>query len=179
MAIVNRPLSASDIQKAKPSSKPYSLYLFDGRGLYLQVTTKGRKIWHCRYNRPATGRATFVSQGSYPALSLAGARTEHQKYLSLLAKGIDPKELEREAQQQVKMVKESRLCVVAKKWHDSKKGSVSEKHHAQIWSTLERNVFPAIGDIPVTKLKAPVLIAALKPVESRGRWKPCAVLFNE
>lgn len=66
------------------------------------------------------------------------------------------------------MVEESRSCVVAKKWHDTKKGSVSEKHHAQIWSSLERNVFPAIGDIPVTELKAPVLIAALKPVESRG-----------
>lgn len=166
MAIVNRPLSASEIQKAKPSSKPY--YLFDGRGLCLKVATSGRKIWHCRYKRPATGKNTFVSLGAYPALSLADARLEHQKFLALLAKGIDPKVLEREAEQQVRIAEEARFRVVAEQWHKTKKGKVSDKHYAQIWSSLENNVFPAMGDALVTELKAPDLIVALKPIEKRG-----------
>lgn len=176
MAIVTRPLSASEIQKAKPSTKPY--LLFDGKGLCLQVKPSGKKYWRFRYTRPSTGKATEISLGSYPELSLADARVEHQKYLSLLAKGIDPKDLEREAKTQVKMTEESRFSVVAKKWHDVKKEYVSEKHAAQIWSSLERDVFPALGNLSVTEIKAPTLITALKPVEVRGALETLSRLIQ-
>ncbi len=166
MAIITRPLSAAEIQKAKPAAKPYML--FDGRGLCLQVKPNGKKYWRYRYTRPATGKSTDISLGLYPEISLADARLEHQKYLALLAKGIDPKAEEREAKQQVKIAEETRFRVVAEKWHNTKKGKVSEQHHAQIWSSLENNVIQTIGDIPVTELKAPELIAALKPIEARG-----------
>lgn len=166
MVIVTRPLTAIEVQKAKPSSKPWCL--FDGRGLCLQITPKGHKFWHCRYKRPATGKATFVSLGCWPVLSLADARLEHQKFLGLLAKGIDPKTLEREAQEQVKIAEETRFREVAEKWHSTKKDKVTEQHHAQIWSSLENNVLPTIGDIPVTELKAHDLIAALSPIKARG-----------
>ncbi|MED9090185.1 integrase arm-type DNA-binding domain-containing protein [Escherichia marmotae] len=59
MAIVTRPLSASEIQKAKPSTKPY--LLFDGKGLCLQVKPSGKKYWRFRYTRPSTGKATEIS----------------------------------------------------------------------------------------------------------------------
>ncbi|HCM1951056.1 TPA: hypothetical protein N3A08_000001 [Salmonella enterica subsp. salamae serovar 9,46:z4,z24:z39:z42] len=35
MAIITSPLSATEVHKAKPAPKPY--YLFDGRGLCLQI----------------------------------------------------------------------------------------------------------------------------------------------
>lgn len=107
MAIVTRPLSAAEVQKAKPSSKPY--LLFDGKGLCLQVKTSGKKYWRFRYTRPSTGKGTEISMGSYPEISLADARVEHQKYLSLLAKNIAPKDLKREAKTQVKMAEEGRF----------------------------------------------------------------------
>ncbi|MEC9671074.1 integrase arm-type DNA-binding domain-containing protein [Escherichia marmotae] len=116
--------------------------------------------------------------GSYPELSLTDARIKHQKYLSLLAKGIDPKDLEREAKTQVKMTEESRFSVVAKKWHDVKKEYVSEKHAAQIWSSLERDVFPALGNLSVAEIKAPTLITALKPVEVRGALETLSRLIQ-
>jgi integrase len=166
MAIVTNPLTATQVHKAKPAAKPYML--FDGRGLCLQVKPSGKKYWRFRYIRPTIGKNTDISLGLYPDISLADARFEHQKYLALLAKGIDPKALERETQQQVKIAEETRFRVVAQKWHNTKKSKVSEKHHAQIWSSLENNVLPAIGDILVTELKAPDLIAALKPIEARG-----------
>lgn len=119
MAIVTRPLTVTEVQKVKPSSKPW--YMFDGRGLCLQITPKGRKFWHCRYKRPATGKATFVSLGYWPDLSLADARLEHQKFIALLAKGIDTKTLEREAKEQVKIAEETRFHVVDEKWHSTKK----------------------------------------------------------
>ncbi|EHO5063612.1 integrase domain-containing protein [Salmonella enterica] len=166
MAIITSPLSATEVHKAKPAAKPY--YLFDGRGLCLQIKPNGNKFWRCRYTRPVTKKPTEISLGQYPAVSLADARKEHQKLLALLAKGIDPRELEQEAENQVKQNDEARFRVVAEKWHNAKKGSVTEKHAKQIWSSLEKNVFPSIGDIPVMHLKAPDLIAALKPIEARG-----------
>ncbi|EBS7636843.1 DUF4102 domain-containing protein [Salmonella enterica] len=167
MAIVTRPLTAAEIQKAKPATKPYML--FDGRGLCLQVKPNGKKYWRYRYTRPSTGKSTDISLGLYPDVSLADARLEHQKNIALLAKGIDPKALEREAQQQVKIAEETRFSVVAKRWlEERKKGKVTEKHYAQIWSSLENNVLPAIGDISVTELRAPDLIDALRPIEARG-----------
>ncbi|EEB9696287.1 tyrosine-type recombinase/integrase [Salmonella enterica subsp. enterica] len=167
MAIVTRPLTAAEIQKAKPATKPYML--FDGRGLCLQVKPNGKKYWRYRYTRPSTGKSTDISLGLYPDVSLADARLEHQKNIALLAKGIDPKALEREAQQQVKIAEETRFSVVAKRWlEERKKGKVTEQHYAQIWSSLENNVLPAIGDISVTELRAPDLIDALRPIEARG-----------
>ncbi|HAE2268185.1 TPA_asm: hypothetical protein GND82_002897 [Salmonella enterica subsp. salamae serovar 60:g,m,t:z6] len=35
MAIITSPLSATEVHKAKPAANPY--YLFDGRGLCLQI----------------------------------------------------------------------------------------------------------------------------------------------
>lgn len=100
MAIITSPLSATEVHKAKPAAKPY--YLFDGRGLCLQIKPNGNKFWRCRYTRPVTKKPTEISLGQYLAVSLADARKEHQKLLALLAKGIDPRDLEQEAENQVK-----------------------------------------------------------------------------
>lgn len=52
MAIVTNPLTAIQIQKAKPRERAY--YLFNGRGLGLQIKSNGNKYWHCRYKRPSS-----------------------------------------------------------------------------------------------------------------------------
>lgn len=41
MAVLTRPLSASEVQKAKPADKDYEL--FDGQGLTLFIRTTGKK----------------------------------------------------------------------------------------------------------------------------------------
>ncbi|MDR2080292.1 MAG: hypothetical protein LBP54_00185 [Campylobacteraceae bacterium] len=43
MAKIVKPLSDTKLRTAKPKDKDYRL--FDGYGLYLLVTTKGRKWW--------------------------------------------------------------------------------------------------------------------------------------
>ncbi|WP_394357691.1 phage integrase central domain-containing protein [Salmonella enterica] len=45
---------------------------------------------------------------------------------------------------------------------------MSAKHHIQIWSSLENNIFPMIGDITVTVQKALALIAVLEPLKARA-----------
>lgn len=50
---------------------------------------------------------------------------------------------------------------------------ISDVHADDIWKSLEKDVFPAIGQTPVTELKAHTLIAALEQCARVARWKPC------
>ncbi|MCI3760504.1 hypothetical protein MP956_21790 [Escherichia coli] len=51
MAVLTPPLSASEVQKAKPAAKDYEL--FDGQGLTLFVRTTGKKSGASATNVPA------------------------------------------------------------------------------------------------------------------------------
>lgn len=166
MAVLTRPLSASEVQKAKPGDKDYEL--FDGQGLTLFVRTNGKKIWRFRYKRPGSAARTSITLGHYPAMSLASARALHAELLSLLVKGIDPKKLEQEEAERERLAVDSLFFNVATKWFAVKKTKISADYADDIWKSLERDVFPIIGQTPVTELKAHTLIAALEPVRIRG-----------
>lgn len=166
MAVLTRPLSASEVQKAKPADKDYEL--FDGQGLTLFIRTNGKKIWRFRYKRPGSTARTTITLGHYPAMSLASARTLHAEHLTLLVKGIDPKKQEQEEAERERLAVDSLFINVATRWFAVKKTKISADYADDIWKSLERDVFPAIGQTPVIELKAHTLIAALEPVRLRG-----------
>ncbi|MBA3111016.1 integrase arm-type DNA-binding domain-containing protein [Salmonella enterica] len=89
MAVLTRPFSAFEVQKAKPGTTDYEL--FDGQGLTLFVRTSGKKIWRFRYKRPGSASRTTITLGYFPAMTLASARILHAEHLALLPGGIDPK----------------------------------------------------------------------------------------
>lgn len=167
MTITRRLLSAATVVKAKSADKDYDLP--DGHGLTLSVRTTGKKIWRFRYQRPGSSARTNITLGYYPVLSLAAARTLHDEYLDLLNQGIDPKKREKEIAEQEQIMTNSLFINVATRWFAIKKASgISEVHAGDIWRSLEKNVFPVIGQTPVKELKAHTLIAALEPVRARG-----------
>ncbi|EBF4219676.1 DUF4102 domain-containing protein [Salmonella enterica] len=166
MAVLTRPLSASEVQKAKPAEKDYEL--FDGQGLTLFVRSSGKKIWRFRYKRPGSAARTTITLGYYPAMSLASARALHAEQLALLVKGIDPKKLEQEEAERERRAVDGLFINVATKWFAVKKTKVSVDYADDIWKSLERDVFPAIGQMHVTELKAYTLVNALEPVRVRG-----------
>ncbi|AWY20341.1 integrase arm-type DNA-binding domain-containing protein [Moraxella bovis] len=84
-----KPLTAKQIDNAKPTDKPYRLY--DGGGLSLLIKPTA-KIWHFNYQKPISKKRTVVSFGAYPVVSLADARAKRDEYLALLAQNIDPQE---------------------------------------------------------------------------------------
>ncbi len=49
-----------------------------------------------------------------------------------------------------------------------KQASVTHDYAKDIWRSLEKDVFPAIGDIPVQEIKARKLVEALEPIKARG-----------
>ena len=87
MARLIRPLTTARINKAGPRHTSYKL--FDGGGLFLQITPAGGKHWKMKY-RKANGKEGLLSFGSYPALSLAQARRKRDEAKAQLVSGHDP-----------------------------------------------------------------------------------------
>lgn len=166
MARITRPLTNNEILKAKPQEKDFTLH--DGDGLFLLIKTSGKKLWRFRYQRPASSSRTNLSLGSYPALTLAVARQMRDQYLSLLAQGIDPQKQQEEVSEQRKIELDSIFSVVAGRWFQLKSKSVTEDYAKDIWRSLEKDIFPTIGEIPVQALKARTIVETLEPIKARG-----------
>lgn len=166
MARTTRPLTNTEVLRAKPGEKELTLH--DGEGLFLIVKTTGKKLWRFRYQRPTTKKRTMVGLGSFPALSLADARALRADYLSLLAKGIDPQVQAEVTEEQQQIALDSIFSTVAGNWFQLKSKSVTEDYAKDIWRSLDKDVFPAIGEIPVQEIKARTLVEALEPIKARG-----------
>ncbi|MCS5452219.1 integrase domain-containing protein [Enterobacter huaxiensis] len=166
MARTTRPLTNTEVLRAKALEKDLTLH--DGDGLFLIVKTSGKKLWRFRYQRPATKQRTMMGLGAFPALSLADARDLRADYLALLANGIDPQIQAEVAEEQQRIALDSIFSTVAANWFQLKSKSVTPDYAKDIWRSLEKDVFHTIGEIPVQQIKARTLVEALEPIKARG-----------
>lgn len=118
------------------------------------------------YFRPYTKKRTSLSFGSYPALSLAEARSKRTTARELLAKDIDPKEHRDEKSRLNDIAHNNTLEHIADKWLDVKKSTVSVNHAIDTWRSLELHVFPDLGKVPIHK------ITAIKKIEVTKHLPP-------
>ena len=107
MSRTKKPLTDTEIRKAKPKEKEYPLS--DGNGLILRVKPNGSKIWLFNYYHPVTKKRTNAGLGMYPQIQLSDARAKREEYRALLAKGIDPQEEKIRIQQEY----ENRLKILS------------------------------------------------------------------
>ncbi|EAP6908899.1 tyrosine-type recombinase/integrase [Salmonella enterica subsp. enterica serovar Infantis] len=166
MARTTRPLTNTEVLRTKALEKDLTLH--DGDGLFLIVKTSGKKLWRFRYQRPATKQRTMIGLGAFPALSLADARGLRADYLALLANGIDPQVQAEVVEEQQQIALDSIFSTVATNWFQLKSKSVTSDYANDIWRSLEKDVFPAIGEPPVQQIKARTLVEALEPIKARG-----------
>ncbi|EBS5256005.1 DUF4102 domain-containing protein [Salmonella enterica subsp. enterica serovar Stanley] len=166
MARTTRPLTNTEVLRTKALEKDLTLH--DGDGLFLIVKTSGKKLWRFRYQRPATKQRTMIGLGAFPALSLADARGLRADYLALLANGIDPQVQAEVVEEQQQIALNSIFSTVATNWFQLKSKSVTSDYANDIWRSLEKDVFPAIGETPVQQIKARTLVEALEPIKARG-----------
>ncbi|ECF2523001.1 phage integrase central domain-containing protein [Klebsiella michiganensis] len=171
MAKLAKKLTDTEIKSTKPSDKETNL--FDGDGLILRIaplSNGGRKNWYFRYAVPVTKKRTKVCLGTYPHLTLARARALRDEYLSLLANGIDPQVHINDKANALKSATEHTLQAVARKWLDEKvkTSGISKDHAEDIWRSLERNIFPGLGNVPINEIRPKLLKQHLDPIEQRG-----------
>jgi integrase len=157
-------LTDTAIRNAKPGAKPARL--FDGRGLYLEVTPSGGKWWRFRYR--LGGKEKLLSMGVYPDVGLAQARGRRDEARKLLAGGIDPSE-HRKATKAMRAERAANSFeAVAREWYAKMARRWAPSHAEKVIRRLERDVFPWVGGRPVAEVTAPELLAVLRRIEKRG-----------
>ncbi|QLI82954.1 tyrosine-type recombinase/integrase [Chitinibacter fontanus] len=152
------------IKAAKPQEKPYSLA--DGEGLAVYVQPTGAKWWRYRYR--FANKAKMVSLGVYPDVTLRAARVERDRLQALLKQGVDPSQNRQEEKLFAKIAAENSFEAVARRWWDNWKEVRTERHAHYVMRRLEADVFPVIGNRPVTEISAPLLLMTVKKIEARG-----------
>lgn len=79
-------LTPIEITNAQPRGRSYKLT--DGGGLHLVVSPGGTKAW--RYQYRYAGARCDAGIGTFPEIGIADARDQHQRYRSMLERGLDP-----------------------------------------------------------------------------------------
>lgn len=166
MARTTKPLTDTEVKKAKPKEKEYNLA--DGSGLYLRVKPGGTKLWIFNYSRPFTKKRANISFGQYPTLSLAKARLLRQENLVLLSEDIDPRTHRIEQERLKNEAYGNTLEHVAYKWFQIKKSKVTQDYAIDIYRSLKLHVLPALGDMPIHKIRAKDAIEILSPIAAKG-----------
>lgn len=157
-------LTDAKVRAAKPRAKPYKLT--DASRLYLLVTPSGGKLW--RWNYDYGGKQKSMAFGAYPLVSLADARTRRDEAYTTLCEGHDPtvvKKLRIEANIAAARQTFER---VAREWHENAKAQWATIHANDIIRSLERDVFPAIGALPIAQITPPLVLGVLREIEARG-----------
>lgn len=158
-------LTDTAIRKAKPADKPFKL--FDEKGLFLLVTSKGGgKWWRLKYRYG--GKEKLLSLGIYPEVSLKEARARRDDARKLLADGVDPGE-HRKEQRVVKAERTSNnFEAVAREWFAKHSPNWASTHADKIIRRLEADIFPWLGAKPIAEITAPMVLSCLRRIESRG-----------
>jgi integrase len=155
-------LTDTAIRTAKPADKPRRL--FDGGGLYLEVSPAGGKLWRWKYR--ISGKEKRLAIGAYPDTGLADARDTRDAARKLLAAGVDPGE-QRKAE---KAAGEERAAnsfeVIAREW--LAKQTWVEHYRVKVEAWMVNDVYPYIGARPVAELSAPEFLRVGRRMEERG-----------
>lgn len=152
------------VRSAKPGQK--ATRLFDGGGLYLEVTPAGGKLWRLKYR--FDGKEKVLALGKYPEVGLKDARERRDEARKLLANEIDPGE-NRKQQKAAKAERSANSFeVVAREWIAKNKPTWAASHTIKIVRRLEMYVFPWLGGKPVASITAPELLAMARRIENKG-----------
>ena len=153
-------LSDKAILQAKPKEKLYRLSDNTGNNLSLEVTPTGGKRWRFRYR--FNGTPKMISLGTYPLVTLKEARDRAIEAKKAVEQGTDPSSKKKVTQG------DNTFQTVAKEWFKLFTPTTTPRYSKEVWSRLERDVFPFIGKMPLADIDAPTVLSVLRRTEDRG-----------
>jgi integrase len=150
----------------------------DGDGLFLKVDKRGGASWKLRVQH--AGERRDYSIGSAKLVTLAEARAKASEYRrAVRIEGRDPLAEKRRVKAATITFREAAHALIEAHKHQW----TNEKHESQWLATLETYAFPRLGGLPVGKIEAGDVIAAVASVWTekpetgrRVRQRICAVL---
>ena len=164
MARLIKPLTAVQVQNAKPKDSMYKM--FDGGGLFLQVNPSGGKYWKMKY-RKADGQEGLLTFGGYPEISLEQARRMRDEARAQRASGLDPGIVRQEEKAERRTRASNTFEAVSREWMEVHATKVKAQTLHIYRVLLEKSVFPLIGKRPIAEMKAPDFLALLRRLEEQ------------
>lgn len=157
-------LNDTALRNAKPKEKPYKLS--DAGGLFLLVQPNGSRLWRLAYR--FTGKQKTLAIGGYPLISLADARARRDDAKRLLLDGKDPGEEKKAAKRELHKAETSVFRAIAKEWFDNQGDRWAESYATRIWSRIEDDLLPPLGDRQINEIQPLEMLDALRKIEARG-----------
>lgn len=151
-------LTVAIAKGAAPREKPYKIA--DEKGLYLYVAPTGLKSLRMKYR--FGGKEKLLVLGTFPELGLGDARNLRDDARQQIRNNVDPAAARR------RTVEGKTFEEFARDWHRRKAPSWSAAHARDVLGSLERDVFPAIGAMPIGAIETPEIHALVQAIEERG-----------
>lgn len=157
-------LTDAAIRAAKPAEKPRRL--FDGGGLYLEVSPAGGKLWRWKYRHG--GKERRLALGSWPATSLKEARARAVEARRTLEGGQDPGAVKRQERQAEVERARGTVEAAAAAWLKKAAPDWSPGHRARVERALRRDILPFVGSRPLGDVTPVDVLGLVDRVAARG-----------
>ena len=131
----------------------------------LVVSPSGTRSWILRIK--VGGKRRSMGLGGYPDVTLAMAWEKARNIKEIVESGIDPVEEKRKRKDAIKkdQMKYLTFSGAARQCHKKKALEFTNAKHIDDWiSSINRYANPIIGDLPVSEIDLPEVLAVLKPI---------------
>ena len=152
-------------QSTCPDSKKL-IRLWDGHGLYLEVSAGGSKRWFYRFKLDKTEKR--LAMGSFPDVSLAKARSARDKARISKSEGLNPIEAKKKKKLIGSSITNNTLLICAEEWLDNHKENWSESHYKRERRNIEKDLAPFLGQRDIASIEPVELLNVIRKVEARG-----------
>jgi hypothetical protein len=157
-------LTRLKIESEKPSLRRQRL--FDGRGLYLEISPTGGRWWRFKYR--FAGKEKRISLGVYPEVGIKEARDRREDARKQVAAGIDPGAKRKAEAAALVENTENTFKAVAEEWVKLNSNKWSSANTYKITRLFERDIYPWIGERAVSGIGAQELLRVCRRIEGRN-----------
>jgi len=158
------PLTDTKIRTAKPQER--TVKMFDGGGLYIEITPSGGKLWRLKYY--VQGKEKRLSLGKYPSVGLKDARELRDEAKKLLAKGVDPSEHRKAVKASSAQSAANSFEAVTREWFQKHIDNLAKSYSKKVRALFEKQIFPVFGDKPIADVEPMDILSAARHVEETG-----------
>jgi integrase len=126
----------------------------------------GSRWWRLDYR--FAGKRQMISLGVYPHVSLKQARERRDEARRQLEEGLNPSSLRKQALRAGAEANANSFEAIGREWFAKFSPNWVPGNREAVERRLRRDLFPWIGDRPISEITAPELLSVLRRIESRG-----------
>lgn len=162
-----RKLVDSKLRNIAAGSKQITSTSVTGLVFIPSTRIKGQGAWVLRYYNNKTKKRQKVTVGHYPAMSIVEAEAEANRLKFDLKNGIDPKRNIQIAKYDLSTEEDDTFSTVATEFFSNAQNTGKWKNQKTIqnWiNRMEKYVYPRIGELPITDIRARDISEALQGI---------------